>query len=104
MFFNIENRAVRLAATGIDMVIDFATLGEYRVVLDHGAVLGSAIDGSAVDGSSLDRGALGRPAEDAVRPELWADGIEWSTPDRTRVNCSMPRARDRDRARARIRD
>lgn len=81
MFFNTETKAGRVAA-GIDIVIDFATLGEYRIVT----------------------GANVRPpAEDAKADDLWATGIEWSAPDRTRATCSLPRARNRDWARSRVR-
>lgn len=70
-----ENRFVK----SLDLVIDFATLGEYRVVTD----------------------APRRP----VRSEdLWARGIEWSAPPRTReIECRLPRARDRKLARERVR-
>jgi hypothetical protein len=83
MFFTTDNRAGRTVAAGIDIAIDFATLGEYRVVTDA---------------------AFSTPVEDAKADDLWATGIEWSAPDRTRATCSLPRARNRDWARSRVRD
>jgi hypothetical protein len=70
-----DNRLLR----SLDLVIDFATLGEYRVVTDA--------------------------QRRAVAPsDRWADGIEWcSGPRRRDVPCSLPRARDRALARERVR-
>lgn len=73
---------------GLDLVIDFATLGEYRVVTDD---------------------APHAPAEPSptTRPapaDLWADGVRWHTmPRRRETECRLPRARDRRWARERIR-
>lgn len=82
MFFHSNKRAARALAVGIDIAIDFATLGEYRVI-DDAIVI--------------------PPAEDAGPSQLWATGIEWSTPERTRATCSLPRARNRDRVMSRVR-
>lgn len=90
MFFtsNITASTGRAIAAGLDLAIDFATLGEYRVITD---------EVSAAD-----------PAQPAAprairRDDLWATEIEWSTaPARTRAACSLPRARNRAWARSRI--
>lgn len=63
-------------AKSLDIVIDFATLGEYRLVTDN-------------------------PRRPVRTPDLWARDLEWTTAGRRReVACSLPRARDRARARA----
>lgn len=76
-----SNSVGRAIATGVDIVIDFATLGEYRVVTGEGA-------SSLACADTCDRD--------------WAVGIEWSVPERTRAVCSLPRARDRELARSRV--
>ena len=64
---------------GVDRVVDFATLGEYRVVTDA-------------------------PARTVAERDVWATDIEWSGTPRSRgVECSLPRARDRKLARERVR-
>lgn len=68
-------------ASGIDIAIDFATLGEYRVVIGAGV-------------ASL--------ADDAASGRDWAAGIEWSAPERIRADCSLPRAHNRESARSRF--
>ena len=83
MFLSPKKRTGRAIAAGLDIAIDFATLGEYRVITDAA------------------------PAADSHAPassdELWATEIEWSTaPARTRAACSLPRARNRAWARSRI--
>ncbi len=80
--FFMRRKAGRAIVAGIDLAIDFATLGEYRVVLDAPTT---------------------DTADDAVADGIWATGIEWTTPDRSRATCSLPRARNRDRAKTRIR-
>jgi hypothetical protein len=74
-----ENRFVK----SLDFVVDFATLGEYRVVTD----------------------APRKTARKTVRAsDVWAIDIEWSTRPRQReIKCSLPRARDRALARERVR-
>lgn len=66
---------------GIDRIVDFATLGEYRVVT----------------------GGAPKIVDDN---DIWADDIEWdahvSTAARVRPSCSLPRARDRRLARERV--
>lgn len=70
-----ENRFVK----SLDLVIDFATLGEYRVVTDI-------------------------PRRPVAKRDIWARDIEWSQASRSReVTCSLPRARDRKFARERVR-
>ena len=64
-------------AKSVDVVVDFATLGEYRVLA----------------------GSAPRRVE---REDIWAIDVEWSAPDRARSECSLPRARDRRLARAAI--
>lgn len=63
---------------GIDRIVDFATLGEYRVVT----------------------GSAPKSVEDN---DIWAQDLEWdshvSTAARVRPSCSLPRARDRRLAR-----
>ncbi|MGH2906894.1 MAG: hypothetical protein ACRDKI_09040 [Solirubrobacterales bacterium] len=62
----------------LDMIIDFATLGEYRVITQ-----------------SVPR--------TVAADDVWATDIEWSTPsERSRDECRLPRARDRKLARERI--
>jgi hypothetical protein len=80
--FLFRGKTARAIAAGIDIAIDFATLGEYRVVSDAPAK---------------------QLAEDAGADGLWATGIEWTTPDRSRATCSLPRARNRDWAMTRVR-
>lgn len=68
---------------GLDLVIDFATLGEYRVVTDE----------------------VRRPVDER---DIWASDIDWSAPAAGRrrepaVECTLPRARDRRFARERVR-
>lgn len=69
---------------GLDRVVDFATLGEYRVV-------------------------TGQPPREVRDQDIWATDIEWdsnhewSSAKRERVACALPRARDRKRARDRVR-
>ncbi|MFY9265289.1 MAG: hypothetical protein WAO61_07680 [Solirubrobacterales bacterium] len=82
MFFTTDNRAARTFAAGLDIAIDFATLGEYRVI---------------TGASNPTSTQAGRSSDD------WATGIEWSAPERTRAACSLPRARNRAWARSRIR-
>ena len=66
---------------GIDRVVDFATLGEYRVV-------------------------TGSAPKQVQESDIWAVDIEWdanvSTAARLRPDCSLPRARDRRLARERV--
>lgn len=63
----------------LDLVIDFATLGEYRVVTDL-------------------------PRRSVAERDIWAKDIDWSQSPRGReVVCSLPRARDRKLARERVR-
>ena len=71
------NKVNRAFATSVDVVVDFATLGEYRVITESGPRKVSAGD-------------------------IWAADVDWSAPDRSRSagTCSLPRARDRKRARA----
>ena len=70
-----DNRFVK----SLDLVIDFATLGEYRVVTDAPRKMVNARD-------------------------VWATDIEWSSRPRQReIECSLPRARDRALARERVR-
>lgn len=60
-----ENRIVKQ----LDCVIDFATLGEYRVVTD-------------------------RPRKSPPRSKFWAEDLDWVQRPRTReVECRLPRAR-----------
>lgn len=90
MFFTSEKntRAGRAIAAGLDIAIDFATLGEYRVVTDTAPAADSHTPASP------------QAVQDG---ELWANGIEWSaSPARTRAACSLPRARNRAWARSRI--
>jgi hypothetical protein len=70
-----ENRFVK----SLDLVVDFATLGEYRVVTDA-------------------------PRRTVRARDVWATDIEWSSRPRQReIECSLPRARDRALARERVR-
>ncbi|MFT4048364.1 MAG: hypothetical protein QM648_00840 [Solirubrobacterales bacterium] len=70
-----ENRLIK----GLDLVIDFATLGEYRVVTDA-------------------------PRRPVAQQDIWARDIDWSQGPRGReIKCSLPRARDRKLARERVR-
>lgn len=70
-----DNRFVK----SLDLVIDFATLGEYRVVTDL-------------------------PRRTVAEQDIWAKDIDWSQVPRTReIKCSLPRARDRKLARERVR-
>lgn len=70
-----ENRFIK----SLDLAIDFATLGEYRVVTDI-------------------------PRRPVRQSDIWARDIEWTQRSRTReVTCSLPRARDRKFARERVR-
>lgn len=71
---------------GIDRIVDFATLGEYRVVT----------------------GSAPKQVRDS---DIWAVDIEWDThvtgaavssAARVRPSCSLPRARDRRLARERV--
>ena len=69
---------------GLDRVVDFATLGEYRVV-------------------------TGQPLREVRDQDIWATDIEWDSNNdwnsakRERVACALPRARDRKLARDRVR-
>lgn len=76
-----DNWAGRAIVAGVDLAIDFATLGEYRVVTD--ANVSTLVD-------------------DAASGREWAAGIEWSAPECTRAACSLPRARNREWARSRV--
>jgi hypothetical protein len=73
-----NNRLIK----GFDLVVDFATLGEYRVITDA-------------------------PRREVASRDLWATDIEWSAPVRNEsirgVECKLPRARDRRLARDRVR-
>ncbi|MGK2877726.1 MAG: hypothetical protein ACSLFF_03985 [Solirubrobacterales bacterium] len=70
-----KNRFVK----SLDLVVDFATLGEYRVVTDA-------------------------PRREVRSRDVWATDIGWSQRPRTReVECTLPRARDRALARERVR-
>ena len=70
-----NNRFVK----SLDLVVDFATLGEYRVVTDA-------------------------PRKKVHARDVWATDIEWSQRPRQReIECSLPRARDRALARERVR-
>ena len=70
----------RAFANSVDLVVDFATLGEYRVITESAPRKVEAQD-------------------------IWATDVEWSPADRTRTSsaCSLPRARDRKLARAALR-
>jgi hypothetical protein len=71
MFLNTTSKTSRLIAGGFDRAIDFATLGEYRVVVDEPA--------AAVDAD-----------------DLWFADVEWSAPVRSReASCVLPRSHDR---------
>jgi hypothetical protein len=62
-----DNRIVK----GLDFAVDFATLGEYRLVTE-------------------------RPRRRVKEQELWAADLDWIQRPRTReVECSLPRARAR---------
>lgn len=67
-----------------DVVVEFATLGEYRVFVDAAVGCKPGVD-----------------REPEVRREqgiedLWADDVNWtSTPRRREVSCRLPRAHDR---------
>jgi hypothetical protein len=74
------NRVNRAFASSVDVVVDFATLGEYRVITESAPRRVDAVD-------------------------IWATDVEWSPAERTRTSsaCSLPRARDRKLARAAVR-
>jgi hypothetical protein len=66
-------------AKSLDIVIDFATLGEYRLVTET-------------------------PRRPVRNKDLWARDLDWTPGARSReVTCTLPRARDRARARALVR-
>jgi hypothetical protein len=74
-----NNRFVK----SLDLVIDFATLGEYRVVTDA-------------------------PVRTVRDRDVWATDIEWTQRTRHRdaqrpSSCSLPRARERNWAPTRVR-
>lgn len=70
-----ENRFVK----SLDLVIDFATIGEYRIVSSP-------------------------PRRELAADDFWANDIEWVQLPRDRdIACRLPRARDRNSAVARIR-
>lgn len=73
--------AVNPVLLGIDRIVDFATLGEYRVV-------------------------TGSAPKSVQENDIWAQDLEWdahvSTAARLRPSCSLPRARDRRLARERV--
>lgn len=70
-----NNRALK----GLDLVIDFATLGEYRVVTD-------------------------RPRRAVAEADLWATDIDWTQPERRReMPCRLPRIRERATSMQRVR-
>jgi hypothetical protein len=70
-----NNRFVK----SLDLVVDFATLGEYRVVTDA-------------------------PVRTVKDRDVWATDIEWSQAVRQRDSkCSLPRARERNWAPTRVR-
>lgn len=76
MNVKVNNKIVR----GVDFVIDFATLGEYRVVTDN-------------------------PRRPVDERNLWARDVEWTSPRRTRaLECSLPRVHNRGAQRLRARD
>jgi len=78
MFLTDKNKTVRAIAGGVDFAVDFATLGEYRVLVDAAAP--------------------------AARDDLWARDLEWAAPERSRdFTCTLPRARDRALARQLVR-
>lgn len=85
---------------GLDRMVDFATLGEYRVVF------GDAGTDQAVRSVSASTNSDRKTVSDE---EIWATDIEWSAADewgtqsRSRGKCSLPRARDRKLARERVR-
>lgn len=66
---------------GVDRIVDFATLGEYRVV-------------------------TGSAPKAVAEGDIWATDIEWDSPvasgARVRPACRLPRARDRRLARERV--
>jgi hypothetical protein len=68
----------RIIANSVDIAVDFATLGEYRVI-------------------------AAAPARKVEAADIWAIDVEWTAPERERSVCSLPRARDRKLARASIR-
>lgn len=83
-----ENRFVK----SLDLVVDFATLGEYRVVTD------------APRNGDVSKRSV-RASKRSVRArDIWATDIDWSSRPRQReIECSLPRARDRALARERVR-
>lgn len=72
---------------GLDRLVDFATLGEYRVVF----------------GDDTDRVGASADRKSVSPDEIWATDIEWSSTARSRGECSLPRARDRKLARQSVR-
>ena len=76
------NKVNRAFATSVDAVVDFATLGEYRVITE-----------------SAPRKV---EAEDIWATDVEWPAVEWSVAERNRgaATCRLPRARDRKLARA----
>lgn len=77
----MKTQAANPVLLGIDRIVDFATLGEYRVV-------------------------TGSAPKSVQENDIWAQDLEWdahvSTAARVRPSCSLPRARDRRLARERV--
>lgn len=88
----IKTASNNLFVLGVDRVVDFATLGEYRVVT-----------------GSHERQVEERNiwAQHDWPQNNWAADIDWSSAsaraDRQPSTCSLPRARDRKLARERVR-
>ena len=77
--FDCKQTLTARLTDAVDLMIDFATLGEYRVVTDS-------------------------PRRTVRARDVWATDIEWSSRPRQReIECSLPRARDRALARERVR-
>lgn len=72
MFFKYKTQSKLRLAQAADVAVEFATLGEYRVVTAVAEV------------------------QESVAEDLWAGDVSWSaTPRRREAPCRLPRAHDR---------
>ena len=88
MFSNDNTQERFRFAKFADVAVEFATLGEYRVV---------AIPPDSIECTSADR-----MSADPAYPDLWAGDVDWMPTPRRReaggageITCRLPRAHDR---------
>ena len=111
MFDRLSDRIATAVVTGLDVAVEFATLGEYRLAVEPGQQAepiapprplrgGRVFDGSTIF-TTAPAGALPRPSTAVVReqPPATPPVMAICAASRTRSKVTRPSARPRPRAR-----